>query len=100
MPAALIEAGLCGRPVVATAVGDVPFVVERDVTGLLVPPGDEGALGAALGELLADPSRRAAMGAAARERCVRLFDLDAVAPAWEAVLTRAAARPLRTTVPS
>ncbi|HZG89359.1 MAG TPA: glycosyltransferase family 4 protein [Pseudonocardia sp.] len=52
------------RPVVATAVGDIPKVVQDGVSGLLVPPGDAPALAAALVELLTDPDRAEAMGRA------------------------------------
>ncbi|HET6953658.1 MAG TPA: glycosyltransferase, partial [Acidimicrobiales bacterium] len=48
MPGVLIEAGLSGVPVVASAVGGVPEVVADGETGVLVPPGDEAALAAAL----------------------------------------------------
>jgi len=52
------------RPVVATAVGDIPQVVRDDETGLLVPPGDPSALAEALISLLTDPQRADRLGAA------------------------------------
>lgn len=64
----LLEAMRFGRPVVATAVGGTPEVVEHGVTGLLVPKRDPEALAKAVSELLLDPSRRAAMGRAAEAR--------------------------------
>lgn len=67
-PVALIEAMAAGRAVVATRVGGVPDLVEDRVTGSLVPPDDAGALALAIEALLADPSRRARLGAAARQR--------------------------------
>jgi glycosyltransferase involved in cell wall biosynthesis len=65
-PVALIEAMAAGRPVVATAVGGVPEVVQDGVSGLLVPPRDPAALAAAIAGLLAEPARAAALGRAAR----------------------------------
>lgn len=56
-----------GRPVVATTVGGLPEAVVDGKTGLLVPPGDAGALADATVRLLGDPGLRAAMGASARE---------------------------------
>jgi glycosyltransferase involved in cell wall biosynthesis len=55
-----------GKPVVATRVGGLPEAVRHGETGLLVAPGDEGALADALVELLRDGARRRAMGAAGR----------------------------------
>jgi glycosyltransferase involved in cell wall biosynthesis len=55
-------------PVVSTAVGGLPDIVDDGRTGLLVPRRDAESLAAALESLLADPGRREAMAAAARER--------------------------------
>jgi glycosyltransferase involved in cell wall biosynthesis len=62
------EAMAWGRPVVASAVGGLTDAVEDGVTGLLVPPGDVGALRAALERLLRDAELRSRLGAAAREK--------------------------------
>jgi glycosyltransferase involved in cell wall biosynthesis len=64
----LLEAMLAGLPVVATRVSAVPEIVVDGVTGLLVPPGDEEAVAAALAALLADPERRRSLGEAGRRR--------------------------------
>lgn len=66
MPLSVLEAMAVGVPVVATAVGDVPAMLAGRA-GLTVPAEDQAALEAALGELLADPHRRAEMGAAGEE---------------------------------
>jgi alpha-maltose-1-phosphate synthase len=51
-----------GRPVVATCVGGIPELVEDGLTGLLVPPGEPGALAAAVISLLQSPPRLERMG--------------------------------------
>ncbi|MGE4123015.1 MAG: glycosyltransferase, partial [Solirubrobacterales bacterium] len=66
MPLSVLEAMAVGVPVVATAVGDVPAMLAGRA-GLTVPAEDRAALEAALSELLADPARRAEMGAAGEE---------------------------------
>ncbi|MGH7731928.1 MAG: glycosyltransferase family 4 protein [Candidatus Eiseniibacteriota bacterium] len=53
---AVAEALLDRRPVVASAIGAIPELVEHEVTGLLVPPGDAGALGDAVDRALIDPA--------------------------------------------
>ena len=55
-------------PLVATAVGGLPDIVEDGVTGRLVPRRDPVALAGALGELLGDPARREAIASAAANR--------------------------------
>jgi glycosyltransferase involved in cell wall biosynthesis len=72
-----IEATLLGRPVVASDVGGLRDVVRHGVTGLLVPPGDPGALAAALDRLLENPSARQRMGEAGRQHA-RRFEAAAV----------------------
>lgn len=93
MPGVLIEAGLAGRPCLATAVGGVPAVVDDGVTGVLVAPGGDGALARALADLrAAEPDTLAAMGAAAHARCTARFAMPVVAEAWAALLAATAAR--------
>jgi glycosyltransferase involved in cell wall biosynthesis len=74
-PMSVMEAMAAGLPVVSTAVGGVPELVQEGVTGLLVPSEDAGALARALQALVDDPAHRAAMGAAARRHAVAHFDI-------------------------
>lgn len=54
----LAEARGCGTPVVATAVGGVPMVLDEGCAGILVPPEDSCALADAIITLVSDPERR------------------------------------------
>jgi starch synthase len=80
-----LEAAACGTAVVASAVGGIPEVVDHGRTGLLVPydpedaAGFEAGLAARVSELLGDPARAAAMGAAGRERVLTEFGWPAIA---------------------
>ena len=63
----LLEAMACGKPLVTTALRTGVTAVNREgITGLVVPPGDVGALHEALGALAGDAARRKAMGEAGR----------------------------------
>ena len=73
---AVLEAMLCGLPVVATRVSSIPEIVVDGETGLLVPPDDPSALGAALQRVLADPG---GLGAAGRERARTEFSVERMA---------------------
>src|SRR4051794_2003639 len=64
-PMAVLEAAAQGVPVVASAIGGIPELVDDGRTGLLVPPGDGGALARALTRLVEHPGEAAAMGQAA-----------------------------------
>jgi glycosyltransferase involved in cell wall biosynthesis len=69
-----IEAMACGVALVATTGGALPEVVGTDeVTGLLVPPDDPGALAGAIGRLLDDDELRRNLGAAGRQRVLGRF---------------------------
>jgi phosphatidyl-myo-inositol dimannoside synthase len=75
-----LEAAACGVPQVAGRSGGSCEAVAAGATGLVVDePGDPRAVAAALVTLLRDPDRRAAMGAAARERAVAEFDYGVLA---------------------
>jgi glycosyltransferase involved in cell wall biosynthesis len=75
----LLEAMASGTPVVASALGGVPEIVEDGVTGYLVPPGDVDALRDRLAYLLDHPDAAAALGAAARARVLDRYTWDACA---------------------
>jgi glycosyltransferase involved in cell wall biosynthesis len=74
LPTVLMEAGGCGRPVIASDVGGISDIVADRETGLLVPPGDEDGLAAAMIDLLDDPGRGRRLGAAGRKRMEERFD--------------------------
>ena len=78
-PNAIIEAMAHSKPIVATNVGGIPDVVSEEV-GILVPPSDPKALGAAMSRLAGDGELRRRMGVAARKRYEQLFTPDAVLP--------------------
>jgi D-inositol-3-phosphate glycosyltransferase len=59
---AALEAMACGTPVIASRVGGLATTIQDGITGVLVPPRDDGALAAAIASLLADAPRRAALG--------------------------------------
>ena len=69
----VLEAMAAALPVVGFGHGGVCEIVEPDVTGVLVSPGDTAALAAAIGALLDDAPRARAMGVAGRDRLDRLF---------------------------
>ncbi|OLC54085.1 MAG: hypothetical protein AUH92_04710 [Acidobacteria bacterium 13_1_40CM_4_69_4] len=70
---AALEAMDAGLPVVASRVGGIPEVVRDGQTGLLVPPGDEEALAAAIARLLERPEERGGFGAEGRRRVESRF---------------------------
>lgn len=76
LPNVLAEAQSQGLACAATAVSAIPELVEDGVTGILVPPESPAALAQALRSLMADPARRAVLGAAGRERVRTRFQLE------------------------
>jgi glycosyltransferase involved in cell wall biosynthesis len=86
LPNVVLEALAAGVPVVATSVGGTPEIVEHGVSGLLVPPGDDTALAAAISQMLNSAEHRKAMGSAGRERVTREFGFPAQATQYQALL--------------
>jgi glycosyltransferase involved in cell wall biosynthesis len=95
----VIEAMIMGKPVVATAVGGTPDLVDHGRSGLLVRPGDAQALCEAMRVLIENPDLRDKMAAAAAFRA-RSLTASAVVPRIEQIYTEVASRNRRSpTVP-
>jgi glycosyltransferase involved in cell wall biosynthesis len=90
-PTTVLEAMASGRAVVATTTGGIVDMIADGENGLLVPPGDEHKLAAAMGRLLNDTDLRLRLAAGARERIQR-FTATAVAERLESVYARVAPR--------
>jgi glycosyltransferase involved in cell wall biosynthesis len=84
-PLAMMECMAAGLPIVATSVGGVPDLIEHGVHGLLVQPGDVEGLASAIDGLLGDPEYASALGARAKQRRAREFDLDVMVRNIEAL---------------
>jgi glycosyltransferase involved in cell wall biosynthesis len=84
-PLSVMEAMAAGLPVVATAVGGVPELVEDGASGILVPNEDLHGLVAAMQRMAQNPDLREQMGRAARCRAVERFDIRQTVRAYEAL---------------
>ena len=76
LPNVLMEAQATGLACLSTRVSAIPELIEDGVTGTLVPPGTPSDLTEALATLIADPARRAALGAAGAESVRRQFRFE------------------------
>jgi len=96
MPNALLEAMALRRPVVTTSAGGSAEVVEDGVSGLIVAPGDAGALARAVIRILEDPALAERLAAAGERRVRQDFDLSAMLGSIDALyraeLSRAGVR--------
>lgn len=89
LPAAAVEAMLCGLPVVMTDVGDVAALFTHDQNALLTPPGDTHAFEAALDMLLSDPEHynKLRQGALeAREGVIERWGASGQVRSWDHIL--------------
>jgi glycosyltransferase involved in cell wall biosynthesis len=73
LPNVLMEAQSQALPCVATAISAIPELIEHEVTGLLVPPGDPPALAAAIAGLIGEPERARLLAAAGEQRVRERF---------------------------
>jgi glycosyltransferase involved in cell wall biosynthesis len=82
-PLAVMEYMAMGKPIVATAVGGVPDLLEDGVHGLLVPPGEPRALADGVLQLLREPTTARQLGEQARARQQSEFTMDAMVRRFE-----------------
>jgi glycosyltransferase involved in cell wall biosynthesis len=76
MPLKAVDAMAMGRPIVASAVSDLPGVLDR--CGRVVPPGDTTALAGALADMLMDGEQARELGDRARARCLERYSFERV----------------------
>lgn len=76
MPIGLLEAMSYGLVCISTPVGGIPDVIQHDVNGLLIPPGDSAALAAALHTMVKGSSMRKSLGHHARETIEQKYSWD------------------------
>ncbi len=84
LPIAVLEAMAAAKPIVATAVGDIPMVVQDRHTGRVVPPNDAASFAAAMLEILRDDDKTVQMGAQGR-MAVEAYSLQAMIRRFEAL---------------
>jgi len=89
-PSKLFDAMAVGKPIVATAVGDIPDAL-ADGRGLVVAPGDVPALAAAIDSVLGSPVLARDLGGRARRWCVENASYRSAAPILKALFDRLAA---------
>jgi glycosyltransferase involved in cell wall biosynthesis len=85
LPLVLLEAMATGLPVISTAVGGIPDLVEHGVTGLLSPAADRESLREHLATLSTDRSLSSQMGEAGRNEVLRRYSVDRMASEYEAL---------------
>ena len=88
----LLESMAAGAPVVATRVGGTPEALVDGDTGLLVPPGDAGAIAAAVSRLLDDGELARRLGCAARRLIAERFSVERMVRATENLYAELLAR--------
>jgi glycosyltransferase involved in cell wall biosynthesis len=95
-PSKLYEAMASGRPVVLVAEGEPAKIVQEQEAGLVVRPGDEQGLVAALRTLAGDPALRDRLGANGRRAAERYFNRSEIADRFVEYLEELHATRLRT----
>jgi glycosyltransferase involved in cell wall biosynthesis len=86
MPMKVFDAMAAARPIVASAISDLPIALEG--CGRLTPPGDVAALAEAITEVLRHPEESRAMGQKARQRCLSLYTLAETSRLLEKIVRR------------
>lgn len=88
LPVAVLEAMAAFRPVIATAVGDVPKALDQGQAGVLVPSEDAAALARAIDDLLDDPERALLLGKRAHTRATEWYGLSGMVASYQDIYAR------------
>ncbi len=88
MPVALLEAMAAGATAISTDVGGVGQVLQNEVNGLLVPPGDPPALAAAILRCVTNPAYARELGAAGQRWTIQEYGMRSWVGKWESLYLR------------
>ncbi len=88
MPNVVLEAMAAGKPVIATDTGGSKDLIDSNINGVLVEPGNSEALAEAILKLLGDPAQRQRLGESAREKVKERFPIDKMVSKTEQVYTQ------------
>lgn len=92
LPLVVLEAMQLARPIVATAVGGVPYALDQGEAGRLVPAADSEALASAMSALLDDSDQSKRLGERARKRCDQEFSARTMAQRYADLYARVSSR--------
>lgn len=88
MPNVVLEAMAAGKPVIATDTGGSKDIIDSNINGVLVEPGNSEALAEAILKLLGNPEQRQRLGESARETVKERFPIDKMVSKTEQIYTR------------
>jgi L-malate glycosyltransferase len=85
-PVSVLEAMACGLCVISTNVGGIPFLIENEIDGLLVPSNDSDCMAKAVHRILQSPRLAINLSRNARIKAA-LHDWSVILPRWESLLS-------------
>jgi glycosyltransferase involved in cell wall biosynthesis len=94
-PLSVLEAMASGMCIVSTNVGGIPYLLEHETDALLVPPGDEAAMAAAVRRILTEPGLAERLSRNAYQKA-KQFDWSIILPQWDKLLLNAMETHVRT----
>ncbi len=95
VPQAIMQAMACGVPVITTAAGAIPEIVKDDLTGVVVPVRDSGAIANAINKLRIDTERQTRFSDAGRKEALLRFSSRLMLDRMETIFMEAAKRRAR-----
>lgn len=85
MPMSILETMSAGIPNISTNVGEIPYVIDNEIDGLVISPGDVNKLVESIITIMKDKNKRVDMSGHARTKIDSKFSLKTYFDSWEAI---------------